>query len=172
MRNFSNLPPVILISRYRSPGIWTGSARAALDSTRAGTLRSAWRFSACLACSVLTQRVMGLVCLSKSPTSTRKHRKYSQERDSYSPGMATGSVYVYEGQREHLLGSQVYHRFDPVVLLQLPAVLRACIIFRISGVSILSRGRELPRDPWRRTSTHLVVLIGIRRLLEQVCGQI
>ena len=52
--NFSNAPPVILISRYRRPGMRAGSASAAFDCRAAGPARrSAARFSACLRSSVL-----------------------------------------------------------------------------------------------------------------------
>jgi hypothetical protein len=52
-RNLSKAQPVILISWYCNPRICIGSARAALDWSKAGILRSISRFLACLTCSVL-----------------------------------------------------------------------------------------------------------------------
>jgi hypothetical protein len=47
--------PLILILRYSNPGISIGSAKASLDFTNAGILRSPSRFLACLTCSDLIE---------------------------------------------------------------------------------------------------------------------
>lgn len=47
--------PLILILRYPNPGISIGCAKASLDFSNAGILRSPSRFLACLTCSDLVE---------------------------------------------------------------------------------------------------------------------
>jgi len=63
--------PLMFISRYFIPGIWTGSDRALLDCTRAGILRSPWRFLTWFACSVLGVLVGGKIRMCEAYTVLR-----------------------------------------------------------------------------------------------------
>lgn len=81
--------------------------------------------------------------------------------------------------RVRLLGSQVYHRLDPILLFQFPSVFGASIIFTVfrrqrspesNFRNYILRGQSSRHVTGlnRTVGTHPAVLIGIGRLLEQV----